>query len=84
MSRTYHHSDNHIHVQGIRKDSPDLRRLARALIALAEAQAESDAEADAQLESQTRAQARANRKKPHQSIKPAKDTTSADNSGDAA
>lgn len=84
MSRTYHHSNNHIHVQGVRKDSPDLRRLARALIALAEAQAESDAEAQGQLQSQTRARARANRKKTHQSIKPANDTSSADNSGDAA
>lgn len=84
MSRTYRHSDNHIHVQGIRKDSPDLRRLARALIALAEAQAESDAEAEGQLQVQTRAQARTNRKKTHLSIKPAKDTNIADNSGDAA
>ena len=84
MSRTYHHSDNHIHIQGVRKDSPDLRRLARALIALAEAQAESDAEAEAQLQSQTRSQAKANRKKTHLSIKLAKDTSSADNSGYAA
>lgn len=45
MSRTYHHGDRQIRVRGVRKDPVDLRRLARALIALAQAQAEADAEA---------------------------------------
>lgn len=46
MSRTYKDSERHIRVRGIRKDPPDLRRLARALIVLAEAQAEAEAQAD--------------------------------------
>jgi hypothetical protein len=45
MSRTYKDRERHIRVRGIRKDPPDLRRLARALIALAQAQAEAEAEA---------------------------------------
>ena len=51
MSRTFHNGERRIRVRGIRKDPPDLRRLARALIALAEAQAEADAQAeDARLQ----------------------------------
>src|SRR5665213_4151382 len=45
MSRTFHHGERRIRVRGIRRDPADLRRLARALTALAQAQAESDAEA---------------------------------------
>ncbi len=45
MSRTYHDGDRHIRVRGVRKDPVDLRRLARALIALAQARAEADAQA---------------------------------------
>jgi hypothetical protein len=45
MSRTFHHGERHIRVRGVRKDPADLRKLARALIALAQAQAEADAEA---------------------------------------
>ena len=45
MSRTFHHGERRIRARGIRQDPPDLRRLARALIALAEAQAEADAHA---------------------------------------
>ncbi len=47
MSRTFHRGERHIRARGIRQDPPDLRRLARALIELAEAQAEADAEAQA-------------------------------------
>ena len=45
MSRTLHHQrgDRRIRAKGIRRDPPDLRRYARALIALAIAQAETDA-----------------------------------------
>lgn len=43
MSRTYHHGERKIRVRSIRKDPPDLRRLARALIALVEAEAEAEA-----------------------------------------
>ena len=45
MSRTFHHGERRIRARGIRQDPPDLRRLARALIALAKAQAEADAQA---------------------------------------
>lgn len=47
MSRTYRRRPNgadDIRVRGIRKDPPDLRRLARALIELAQLQAEAEAE----------------------------------------
>ncbi len=45
MSRTFRRGERHIRARGIRQDPPDLRRYARALIALAEAQAEKDAQA---------------------------------------
>jgi hypothetical protein len=45
MSRTFRKGDRHIRARGIRQDPPDLRRIARALIALAEAQAEAEAQA---------------------------------------
>jgi hypothetical protein len=53
MSRTFHHKKGHsgdkpIRVRGIRKETPDLRRIARALIAMAE---QAQAEADAQTQS---------------------------------
>lgn len=44
MSRTFHRGERRIRVQGIRNDPPDLRRVARALIALAQAQAEAEAQ----------------------------------------
>lgn len=47
MSRTYPRrpdGSGDIRVRGIRKDPPDLRRLARALIELAQLQAEAEAE----------------------------------------
>lgn len=47
MSRTYRREPNggdDIRVRAIRKDPPDLRRLARALIELAQLQDEADAE----------------------------------------
>lgn len=46
MSRTYHHGKRRIRVRGIKREQPDLRRLARALIDLARLQAEADAEAE--------------------------------------
>ena len=45
MSRTFHHGERRIRVRGIKRDPTDLRRLARALIELAQAQAEAEAEA---------------------------------------
>jgi hypothetical protein len=45
MSRSFRRGERRIRARGIKQDPPDLRRLARALIALAEAQAEADAEA---------------------------------------
>lgn len=44
MSRTFHHGERHVRVRGIRNDRPELRRYARVLIELAQAQAEADAE----------------------------------------
>jgi hypothetical protein len=46
MSRTFHHGERHIRVRAIRNSPPDLRRLARALIDLAQAQEETEAAAD--------------------------------------
>jgi hypothetical protein len=47
MSRTFHHGERRIRVRSVRKNNPDPRRIARALIAYARAQAEADAAADA-------------------------------------
>ncbi len=44
MSRTFHRGERRIRVRQIRRDPPDLRKVAKALIALAQAQAELDAE----------------------------------------
>lgn len=44
MSRTFHHGERRIRVRGVRHAEPDLRKLARALIDLAQAQAEAEAE----------------------------------------
>ena len=52
MSRTFHHGERRIRVRGIKRDPADLRRLARALIEMAQAQAE--AEAAAAHEDETR------------------------------
>lgn len=46
MSRSFHQGDRRVRVRGVKKDPPDLRRLARALIALVEAEAEAEARAD--------------------------------------
>jgi hypothetical protein len=46
MSRTFHSGERRLRVRAVRKDKPDLRRLARALIALAEAQTEAEAQRD--------------------------------------
>ena len=54
MSRTFHHGERRIRVRGIRNSPPDLRRLARALIELAQAQAEAEAEAEAVAKQQRR------------------------------
>jgi hypothetical protein len=44
MSRTFHHGERRIRVRAIRRKEPDLRKLAGALIDLAQAQLEADAE----------------------------------------
>jgi hypothetical protein len=44
MSRTFHHGERRIRVRAIRREKPDLRKLASALIDLAQAQLEADAE----------------------------------------
>ena len=45
MSRTFHNGERRIRVKGVRRNPPDLKRLARALIELARAQAEAEAQA---------------------------------------
>jgi hypothetical protein len=52
MSRTYHNGDHRIRVRGIKRKTPDLRRLGRALIEFAQQQAEAEAEAQHAGESQ--------------------------------
>jgi len=44
MSRTFHHGERRIRVRAIRREEPDLRKLAGALIDLAQAQLEADTE----------------------------------------
>lgn len=41
-----HHQDRNIRVRAVRKDNPDLRKFAQAVIALAQAQAEAEAQAE--------------------------------------
>lgn len=47
MSRTYHHGERRIRVRGAPKDPVDLRRMARALIAMVQAQHEAEAQGTA-------------------------------------
>lgn len=47
MSRTYHHGERHIRVRGAPRDPVDLRRMARALIAMVQAQLEAEAQENA-------------------------------------
>jgi hypothetical protein len=44
MSRTFHHGERRVRVRAIRRKEPDLRKLAGALIDLAQAQLEADTE----------------------------------------
>jgi hypothetical protein len=46
-STTVNGRQRHISVRAARRDSPDMRRLGRAIVAIALAQAEADAEAQA-------------------------------------
>ena len=46
MSRTYRRGERRIRVRGIRRENPDIPKLARALIELAQAQAEAEAQAE--------------------------------------
>lgn len=62
MSRTFHHgkrnnNEQRIRAKGIKRNKPDLRRLGRALIELAEAELEKEAQA-----THTRKQPKKNRK----------------------
>lgn len=59
MSRTFHHGERRIRVRAVRREHPDLRKLARALIELAQAQAE--AEAQAEFETQAKKNQRRSR-----------------------
>lgn len=46
MSRTYHDGSRRIRVRGIRRKEPELRKLAAALLDIAQAQLEAEAERD--------------------------------------
>jgi hypothetical protein len=46
MSKTFHHGERRIRVRGVRRSELDVKRLARALIDLAQAQAAAEAEAE--------------------------------------
>lgn len=46
MSKTFHNGERRIRVRGVRRSELDVKRLARALIDLAQAQAEAEAEAE--------------------------------------
>jgi hypothetical protein len=48
MSKTFRSRERHIRVRGIQHKQPDLRRLARVLIELAQAEAEAAAQAEHQ------------------------------------
>ncbi len=43
-----HHEERRIRIRSVRRDPPDLRKLASALIALAQAQSEAEAQAEHQ------------------------------------
>ena len=47
MSRTYRRGERRIRVKAIRRESPDLQRLSRVALELAQAKAEMEAEAEA-------------------------------------
>lgn len=53
MSRTYHHGERRIRVQGMRRPT-DLKRLARTLIELEAVQAEAEAEAEHQKQAKAK------------------------------
>ena len=52
MSRTFHHGERRIRVKGVRRQPPDLKKLARALVDLAQAQAEAEAQSQADDQNQ--------------------------------
>lgn len=62
MSRTFHHGDRRIRVRGIRRAQPDIPKLARALIELAQAQAEAEARAEHQARAKKDPRARSRRR----------------------
>ena len=64
MSRTFHHGERRIRVRGVRRRELDVKRLARALIDLAQAQAEAEAEAEAEHDRLKAAERRAKKQRP--------------------
>lgn len=63
MSRTFHHGERRIRVRAIRRDDPDLRKLARAFIELARVEAEAEAAADHQKRTKNVARLSAKKRK---------------------
>lgn len=64
MSRTFRNGERRIRVRGVRRDPAELRRLARALIELAQAQAEADAQHERETRTNRPPRARASRPQP--------------------
>ena len=61
MSRTFHHGERRAWVGADRRKDPNLRKLARALIDLAQLQAEAEAEAQHKQQNSTTVERRAPR-----------------------
>lgn len=55
MSRTFHHGQRRIKVKGVRRDKPDVRKLARALIEMARLEREAETAHQTSAAPQTRA-----------------------------
>jgi hypothetical protein len=53
MSRTYRRGERRIRVRGIRRKNPDIPKLARALIELAQVQLEAEAQAEHEVRRKT-------------------------------
>lgn len=46
MSRTFHDGSRRVRVRGVRRNQPDLRKLGRALLDIAQAELEAEAQAE--------------------------------------
>lgn len=72
MSRTFHHGERRIRVKGVRRQPVDLRRLARALIELAQAEAEAAAQAEHEYVEAAKSKASSAKTREHSKSRPPK------------